>query len=155
MPAARGRTGLAVRDVPDLPAVPRRIVLDTAACGVTHVTRFGWGIAAVPRHTTQHVDIDDGQPVDENALRTLDARTARCRLHRYHRPRPLRLVIHHILPKAHGGTDDPDNLAIVCDTGHYNVHNAFERLLDDGGHAIPCGTRSEWALAREGFNRRR
>jgi hypothetical protein len=44
-----------------------------------------------------------------------------------HRPRPLRFVVHHVLPLGMGGLGESDNWVITCDTGHFNIH----RLLGD------------------------
>ncbi len=99
------------------------------------------------------MEYQDGQPVDDHLYALLPG-AARCRLHRYHSPRPLRLVVHHILPKYLGGTDDPGNLAVVCDTGHYNTHALLDHLAEHGALPPAHGTRAERALAREGHTRR-
>lgn len=101
------------------------------------------------------MEYEDGQPVTSPVPRTLaPGGAARCRLHRYHYPPPLRLVVHHILPREHGGTSHRDNLAIVCDNGHYATHELLDELLEHGVLATRRGTRSERALAWDGYNRR-
>lgn len=42
-----------------------------------------------------------------------DGRCEYCRLRQEHLP--LTLQLEHILAKQHGGTDDPENLALACD----------------------------------------
>jgi hypothetical protein len=76
----------------------------------------------------------------------------RCILHAYHWPRPLVLVVHHVQPKGMGGPDVAGNRALVCDTGHRNVHTLMGPLVNVG--IMPRGgTRRERELAREGFDR--
>ncbi len=36
---------------------------------------------------------------------------------------PLHLQVHHIVERSDGGTDDPDNLIVVCITCHSDVHS--------------------------------
>jgi len=36
-------------------------------------------------------------------------------------------IVDHVVPKAHGGTDDPSNLASIC-SAHHKVKTANERL---------------------------
>lgn len=72
-----------------------------------------------------------------------------CTVHRYHWPKPLRTVRHHVWPKEFGGPDSASNLVNVCDTGHYNIHAILTAYLK--GAPLPKGTRMEKALARYGF----
>jgi hypothetical protein len=73
-----------------------------------------------------------------------------CVVHGYHRPIPLRTVLHHIHPQALGGASTPGNLIAVCDNGHYNIHAILDALLHS--KPPPRGTRKERALARQGFD---
>lgn len=36
-----------------------------------------------------------------------------------------RVVNHHIVPKKQGGSDDPENLALLCHRCHNRLHNKF------------------------------
>ncbi len=95
----------------------------------------------------------DGEPLPPDDAHTLvGARELVCALHRDHRPLPLRLVAHHVLPKASGGRTEPGNLAVICDTGHYNVHEILAALL--AGKVLPggFGSRSERGMAQRGHD---
>lgn len=52
-----------------------------------------------------------------------------CVVHGYHWPRPARTVKHHIIPESVGGPTNPGNLLMVCDTGHYNIHEYIDAVL--------------------------
>lgn len=79
-----------------------------------------------------------------------------------HRPAPMELNRHHILPQASGGSDDPGNLAWLCPTAHANVHEMLRFMLRDGRewtwteatdfYAVPVN-RYAYGLACEGFRR--
>lgn len=74
-----------------------------------------------------------------------------CDMHGYHRPKPLRIEIHHIQPLGMAGPNVAANKVSICPSGHFNVH----RLLDDLLHGLPMrrgGTRRERALARQGYD---
>lgn len=64
-----------------------------------------------------------------------------CQVHpgaTYHRPKPLRLVVHHVQPLGMGGPDVPSNWVVTCDTGHFNLHRLMGILLHaDGGAGQP------------------
>jgi hypothetical protein len=75
-----------------------------------------------------------------------------CTVHGYHWPEPLRTVKHHILPESEGGKATPDNLVLVCDTGHYSIHHILDIALATG--KLPAlGTRKEREIASEGYRR--
>lgn len=94
----------------------------------------------------------DGEPMAPDGARTLAAGLEPvCVLHKNHTPRPLRLVAHHVHPAAHGGRTVKGNLAVVCDTGHYNVHTILDVLLGDGRWPARFGSPSERAMARRGY----
>jgi hypothetical protein len=61
----------------------------------------------------------------------LPSPTTVCQVHHDHRPFPLLLEVHHILPLAMGGKNELANKVIVCPTGHYNIHRLMHNLLDD------------------------
>lgn len=79
-----------------------------------------------------------------------------------HRPAPMELHRHHILPLSNGGTDDPGNVVYLCPTAHVNVHELLRFMLRDGrlwswGEAVAFYdvpvNRYAYALACEGFRR--
>lgn len=74
-----------------------------------------------------------------------------CVLHLTHRPQPLTLVTHHVVPIGMKGPDDPSNRVEVCDTGHRNVHLLLAALVygQDLGRR---GTPTERALAWRGYD---
>lgn len=49
-----------------------------------------------------------------------------------HRPSVLEFELHHIRPKALGGTDDPANLVWLCSTAHGNVHELMRLMFRSG-----------------------
>jgi hypothetical protein len=79
-----------------------------------------------------------------------EATADHCNVHNYHRPKPLRLVDHHIQPLGMGGEDVWANRVTVCDTGHYNMHRLLGDLIRIG-KMRRGGSRKERALATLGF----
>jgi len=78
----------------------------------------------------------------------------KCVISTYHRPAPLRYVLHHILPRACGGKTEPSNLASLCDTCHYAVHALLHQLKVNGKVSPnPGNNRKRVALALEGYQR--
>lgn len=57
----------------------------------------------------------------------------RCLCVSEHRPAPLELNAHHILPEAAGGQDTPDNLVWLCPTAHANVHELLRLITKANG----------------------
>jgi len=55
---------------------------------------------------------------------------ARCR-------KKIALSVHHILPRAYGGTDVPDNLMLLCFECHNAVEHLTDELLKNGHHYTP------------------
>lgn len=49
-----------------------------------------------------------------------------------HRPPPLELNSHHIIPLYLGGPDVPTNRIWLCPNAHANVHEVLRLLLRDG-----------------------
>ncbi len=50
-----------------------------------------------------------------------------------HRPVPLELANHRILPGEYGGTYVPENVAVLCPTTHANVHELLRAIVRAGG----------------------
>lgn len=71
-----------------------------------------------------------------------------CVVHKYHWPKPLRTVKHHIIPQEYGGKTEPGNLLLVCDVGHYNIHAVMDAILN--AQTPPSSTRRELYFARLG-----
>ncbi len=46
-----------------------------------------------------------------------------CRVHTKHVPNPHSVDRHHVWPTADGGPDIPENIVVVCPTGHRNIHD--------------------------------
>lgn len=60
------------------------------------------------------------------------ATTEPCRLHQRHMPNTHVNHRHHVWPLGDGGPDVPDNIIIVCPTGHYSIHdllNHYKMLM--------------------------
>lgn len=54
-----------------------------------------------------------------------------CQASVYHRPRPVQIDVHHILPKEFGGKTVPGNTVPICGACHEAVHallREYERL---------------------------
>jgi hypothetical protein len=49
-----------------------------------------------------------------------------------HRPAPLRLVTHHVVPQSWGGRTEPGNLVDLCDNCHYGTHCVLDAFLRAG-----------------------
>lgn len=56
----------------------------------------------------------------------------RCACVAVHRPQPLELERHHVLPLYLGGADIDENIAWVCPSTHTNVHEVLRRFMRDG-----------------------
>lgn len=63
---------------------------------------------------------------------------------------PRRFVWHHILPQACGGKTEAGNLAQVCDSCHYAVHDLMWWLAQGQAPARPW-TGPQMALAEQGY----
>ncbi len=79
-----------------------------------------------------------------------------------HRPAPLDLERHHILPLAMGGSDDAPNTVWVCSTAHTNVHDILREIFKRDGALTWSDALARWdapvsryafALAHEGYRR--
>lgn len=56
----------------------------------------------------------------------------RCECVAEHRPTPLELAAHRILPGEHGGTYETSNVVWLCPTTHVNVHELLRWFLRAG-----------------------
>lgn len=59
----------------------------------------------------------------------LPPKTGACKNAVAHSPGYGRTVWHHILPQMWGGSDDPTNLAELCDNCHYFGHVVLDRAI--------------------------
>jgi len=64
---------------------------------------------------------------------------------------------HHVWPLSLGGPDDPDDVIIVCPTGHYNIHTLLDQYVVHRGE-VPWGVvrryaRGERQYAKLGYER--
>jgi hypothetical protein len=86
-------------------------------------------------------------------LTTTDA----CQIHPAHRPESHLNDRHHVWPLGAGGPDIPENLVVVCATGHHNIHHLLNQYLSSRG-TLPYSltrtyTRQERRLAQLGYDR--
>lgn len=72
-----------------------------------------------------------------------------CQVHKYHWPPLRRTVRHHVVPLSWGGVDDPANVVVTCDTGHYSIHELLDGLR--AGKPPRGGTRQERRYASRGY----
>lgn len=83
--------------------------------------------------------------------------TQPCVLHPKHTPPSHIQHKHHVWPLGHGGPDTPENLIVVCPTGHYNIHRLIEEYITTRGEAPYSLTRQyslqERRVARLGYDR--
>jgi hypothetical protein len=69
----------------------------------------------------------------------------------WHRPRPLRYVLHHILPQVCGGLTVETNLVSLCDNCHYSVHVLLWQLAH--GLKLPRSVNAhQLLLATQGYS---
>lgn len=76
-----------------------------------------------------------------------------CDLHQYHSPEVVSFDIHHVIPKSMGGPDTQDNKAVVCPTGHRNVHTllrVFASVGPDAADRVSWGEET-WNMAMKGW----
>ncbi len=52
-----------------------------------------------------------------------------CRCMVTHRPHPLELHRHHVLPLYLGGSDTEDNIVWICPTGHSGIHELLRHMV--------------------------
>lgn len=86
----------------------------------------------------------------------------RCACVAEHRPAPLELHRHHILPLAAGGADEPDNVVWLCPSGHVSTHELLRIIVARNGRLTwteatgmyeQTVSRYAFALAHEGWRR--
>ncbi len=65
-----------------------------------------------------------------------------CRCQSVHRPAPLELHAHHVLPLSLGGSEAEENVVYVCPTTHQNIHELM-RLMFRAGFSIPTSELDE------------
>lgn len=67
--------------------------------------------------------------------------------------RPTTIVRHHIVPRAMGGSDEPENILRVCDNGHRSIHNHLSWLIHgQKDEPEPKVSRREKEFSRLGFD---
>lgn len=74
-------------------------------------------------------------------IKSIPFSEGKCYLHSVHVPRPAELHYHHVYPlwmQKKLGLDGPGETVLVCPTGHNNIHNLIDRLLEGD---IPLGRR--------------
>ncbi len=84
-----------------------------------------------------------------------------CRCVADHRPAPMELHRHHVLPLYLGGPDAEWNAVYICPSTHANVHEVLRLLLthgrlsyyDVGKLSDRSVSRYAYALAVQGFDR--
>lgn len=81
----------------------------------------------------------------------------RCEVHRQHEPRTIVNERHHVWPLGHGGPSIAANFAVICATGHNNVHVLLTYYLKYRGD-VPWSLRRQFhpgerALAKLGYER--
>ena len=76
-----------------------------------------------------------------------------CELHDYHSPEVTTFDRHHIHLKSEGGSDDDENFAVLCPTGHRNVHALLRlfRKLGPENVARPSWGHATWEMAMAGY----
>ena len=79
-------------------------------------------------------------------------KATRCQLSVQTGPHPARRYVwHHVLPQACGGLTVPANLAQVCDSCHYAVHDLMWLMANGAPRPGPPHTRAQLALAARGY----
>jgi 5-methylcytosine-specific restriction endonuclease McrA len=81
--------------------------------------------------------------------------SASCQVHAQHVPRSHINHVHHVWPLADGGPNTEANRAVICPTGHYNVHSlidVYRKRAPTPGELLRY-TRHEKALAWLGWQR--
>jgi hypothetical protein len=80
-------------------------------------------------------------------------RATKCEAARYHRPKPYRFVLHHVMPKVCGGQSTPDNTIGLDDSCHYTIHLILWQLKENGGQLdqVKIGTLKQRDIAMKGY----
>lgn len=98
-------------------------------------------------------------PVDNPAdpHSQIRATTQPCLVHKIHKPESHLNHQHHVWALGDGGPDIPDNLVVICPTGHANVHDLLKHFKIFMGK-VPYDvykryTHEERRLAKLGYDR--
>ena len=90
----------------------------------------------------------------EEILRTT---AAPCAVHSRHLPKSHVNERHHVWPLGEGGPDIPENIVVVCATGHNNIHKLMKLMLLGRGMVPYAESRTftwqERQLAKLGYER--
>jgi len=82
---------------------------------------------------------------------------APCTVHSTHQPTSHINEKHHIWPQEYSGPTVPENLVVVCATGHNSIHDLLAKWLKTGGDpgwdVQRHYTRGERELAKLGYDR--
>lgn len=73
-----------------------------------------------------------------------------CVVHNKHIPESHINEQHHIWPQGHGGPTVPENLVVVCATGHNNIHTLLTQLLTSRG-VLPYSVLKQFSLREREF----
>jgi hypothetical protein len=73
-----------------------------------------------------------------------------CAVAKYHAPRVLRFVWHHIQPEGCGGASTAANLIPVCDSCHYSIHILLWQVAN-GGVTAERPNRGQLLVAERGY----
>ncbi len=80
-----------------------------------------------------------------------------CEAHVEHKPRSVENHRHHVWPLGMGGPDIPENIVVICPTGHANVHSLLRLYVANHGSPPPALLRlygrAERRLALLGWQR--
>ena len=90
-------------------------------------------------------------------LRPLSTSQA-CQVHKTHSPRSHVNERHHIWPQGENGPTVPENMVVVCATGHNNIHQLISMIKKAGGELPPSTVLRTFAaeeirLAKLGYQR--
>ncbi len=83
---------------------------------------------------------DDANP--HSMLRTT---SQPCEIHTRHIPESRVNHRHHIWPQGQGGPNIEDNIAVVCPTGHYNIHDLLNHYISMMGK-VPYEIKRRYSL---------
>jgi hypothetical protein len=71
--------------------------------------------------------------------------TLPCEVHSGHAPHSHINDRHHVWPLGAGGPDIPENIVVVCPTGHRNIHSLLEQYQAHRGE-VPFAISRRYAL---------
>ncbi len=80
-----------------------------------------------------------------------------CEVHTSHAPTPRVNHKHHVWPLGKGGPDIPENIIVVCPTGHANIHDLLREYEVNLGRVTYTTSRryarGEARIAKLGWDR--